>query len=66
MLRDDRWVYIQYGEDAKGGMELFDMHHDPKQYKNLAGSSEHAAILNEWKSKLADKLRAVRTNDLGR
>ena len=24
LLRDDRWAYIQYGEDAAGGIELFD------------------------------------------
>jgi iduronate 2-sulfatase len=36
MLRDDRWVFIQYGEDAKSGIELFDMQNDPKQLTNLA------------------------------
>jgi iduronate 2-sulfatase len=65
MLRDDRWVFIQYGKDAKGGVELFDMHQDPQQYTNLANSPEHAAVVASWKSKLADKLAAVRTNDLG-
>jgi iduronate 2-sulfatase len=64
MLRDDRWVFIQYGEDAKGGIELFDMQKDPKQYTNLANSPEHASIVAEWKTKLAEKLKAVRTNDL--
>jgi len=66
MLRDDRWVFIQYGEDAKGGIELFDMHKDPKQYTNLAASPEHAPIVAAWKTRLADKLTAVRTNDLPR
>jgi iduronate 2-sulfatase len=36
MLRDDRWVFIQYGEDAERGIELFDMQNDPLQYTNLA------------------------------
>lgn len=66
MLRDDRWAFIQYGENAKGGIELFDMHRDPHQYTNLANSPEHAAIVAGWKSKLADKLKAVRANDLVR
>ncbi|MCP5558925.1 MAG: sulfatase [Verrucomicrobiaceae bacterium] len=64
LLRDDRWVYIQYGEDAKGGIELFDMQNDPHQYTNLATSPDHADIVAEWKSKVAAKLKAVRANDL--
>ncbi|MCB1278431.1 MAG: DUF4976 domain-containing protein, partial [Prosthecobacter sp.] len=64
MLRDDRWVYIQYGEDAKGGIELFDMHKDPKQYTNLANSPEHAPVVIKWKERLAAKLKEVRANDL--
>lgn len=64
MLRDDRWVYIQYGEDAKGGIELFDMHKDPQQYTNLANSPEHASVIAEWQEHLAAKLKEVRTNDL--
>jgi hypothetical protein len=42
------------------------MHRDPHQYTNLANSPEHAAIVAGWKSKLADKLKAVRANDLVR
>ena len=64
LLRDDRWVYIQYGEDAKGGMELFDMQNDPQQFTNLAGSPNHAEIVEAWKAKVAEKLKAVRANDL--
>ena len=64
MLRDDRWVFIQYGEDARSPMELFDMKKDPKQYTNLASSPQHASIIAGWKTKLADKLKAARTNDL--
>lgn len=64
MLRDDRWVFIQYGEDAKGGIELFDMRRDPQQFTNLASSPEHAAIVAGWQTKLTAKLKAVRSNDL--
>lgn len=66
LLREDRWAYIQYGEDAAGGIELFDMQADPKQYVNLAGKPEHAATVESFKTKLAAKLRAVRANDLGK
>ena len=64
MLRDDRWVFIQYGEDAKGDIELFDMQRDPHQFTNLATSPEHATIVAGWQAKLAAKLKAVRSNDL--
>jgi iduronate 2-sulfatase len=64
LLREDRWAYIQYGEDGKAGAELFDMQADPKQYVNLVDKPEHADRAAEFKKKLAAKLAAVRTNDL--
>lgn len=64
MLRDERWVFIQYGEDARGGIELFDMQSDPKQYTNLASRPEHASRVIEWKAKVAAKLAGARANDL--
>lgn len=66
LLREDRWAYLQYAEDAAQGIELFDMHADPKQYTNLATKPEFAGEVSRLKTKLADKLRDVRTNDLGR
>lgn len=66
LLRDDRWAYIQYGEDASGGIELFDMANDPRQYTNLAERPEFATVVNGFKTKLTAKLRAVRDNDLRR
>ncbi len=66
LLRDDRWSYIQYGEDASKGIELFDMTADPWQYTNLARKSDFAAVVDSFKARLAAKLRAVRDNDLGR
>lgn len=64
LLREDRWAYIQYGEDAQGGIELFDMHNDPQQYTNLAGSPAHADLLSSFKAKFARKMQALRDNDL--
>lgn len=66
LLREDKWAYIQYGEDAAQGSALFDMAADPQQYTNLAAKSEYAAVVASFKSKLAAKLHAVRANDLGR
>lgn len=64
LLREDKWAYLQYDEDASRGIELFDMAKDPKQYTNLADKPEFAPVVAELKTKLAAKLRAVRDNDL--
>ena len=66
LLREDRWAYIQYHEDASAGIELFDMEQDPQQYTNLAGLPEYAPVVARFKAKLAEKLREVRDNDLDR
>ncbi len=65
LLREERWAYIQYEEDASNGIELFDTKKDPMQYTNLAEAPEHAKTVARFKAKLAAKLRAVRDNDLG-
>ena len=64
LLRDDRWAYIQYAEDASKGIELFDVVKDPKQYTNLAGKPEFASVVEIFKTKLKTKLAEVRNNDL--
>ncbi|MGH8021222.1 MAG: sulfatase-like hydrolase/transferase [Opitutaceae bacterium] len=64
LLREDRWAYLQYAEDASKGMELFDMVDDPKQYTNLAADPEYAAVVKRLRAKLAAKLRSLRDNDL--
>lgn len=65
LLRTAKWAYIQYDEDAKSGIELFDMENDPKQYTNLAYNSEYSMIIDDFQLKLKEKLEEVRTNDLG-
>lgn len=65
LLRDDRWAYIQYREDASGGIELFDMEKDPKQYTNLAEKPGYEKVVAQFKQRMAEKLKAIRTNDLG-
>ena len=65
LLRDHKWAYIQYDEDAGSGMELYDMEYDPKQYNNLAYNPMYANIVKEFQEKLKKKLKEVRNNDLG-
>jgi len=64
LLREDRYAYIQYKEDGSAGIELFDTEKDPLQYTNLAEFSEHQALVDRFRKKLAAKLTAVRDNDL--
>ncbi len=65
LLRTDNRAYIQYGEDASLGIELFDMEKDPGQYTNLAMLPEYAEEVQDFQNKLKQKLKEVRTNDLG-
>ncbi|MEM7385461.1 MAG: sulfatase-like hydrolase/transferase, partial [Verrucomicrobiota bacterium] len=64
LLREQDWAYIQYEEDASGGIELFDMVNDPGQFTNLALSDDHRERVDRFKADLSAKLRVVRTNDL--
>lgn len=66
LLREKKWAYVQYGEEAEGGIELFDMEKDPGQDTNLAQSAQHRGILDSFRVKMAAKLQAVRINDLVR
>lgn len=65
LLREDKWAYIQYKEDASSGIELFDMEEDPRQFHNLAHVTEYQSQVSRLQRKLADKLREIRDNDLG-
>ena len=64
LLREDKWAYIQYGEKAERGMELFDMESDPLQYTNLADDLKHQETVDRFRKQFAEKMRAVRDNDL--
>lgn len=66
LLREFRWAFIQYGEDASGGMELYDMEKDPKQIDNLAHLPEHRTVVRRFRAAMAAKLKEIRENDLGR
>jgi len=64
LLREDKWAFIQYEEDASKGIELFDMVADRHQYKNLATDARFASVVERFQAKLAAKLRALRDSDL--
>jgi iduronate 2-sulfatase len=64
LLRSEDHAFIQYKEDASGGVELYDMRKDSKQYTNLAKLPEHARLVEEFHEQLTAKLRAVRNSDL--
>lgn len=66
LLREDRWAYIQYHEDASRGIELFDMEKDPRQFTNLARNPEYKAVVEHFRARMAAKMEELRTNDLGR
>ncbi|NNJ27683.1 sulfatase [Alienimonas chondri] len=64
LLRDDRFAFIQYDEDAGGGLELFDMHADPQQFHNLADRPAFAETVARYRGLLTDRLAEIRDNDL--
>ena len=65
LLRDKKWAYIQYDEDASAGIELFDMENDPQQFTNLAEHTDHKAVVERFRQLMKAKLADVRDNDLG-
>ena len=64
LLRSRNWAYLQYGENASGGRELFDMVRDPGQFTNLAEEPLHAETSLAFQNRLKARLQAVRKNDL--
>jgi iduronate 2-sulfatase len=64
LWRDHRYAFIQYGENAENGMELYNVVDDPKQYRNLAFDPEHQNLITEYKKRMKEKLDMVRKNDL--
>jgi iduronate 2-sulfatase len=56
LLRTDRWALMRYGN---GGVELYDMQADPRQYTNLATDPKHARTRTELLAKLDTKLKMM-------
>ena len=65
LLREDNWSYIQYGENAQNGTELYDIQKDPGQFTNLARKEDFQSIVTQFQQKMANKLAEIRNNDLG-
>jgi len=65
LLREHDWAFLQYGEKAERGVELFDMRKDPHQYQNLASDPEYRPVVDRFRRQLREKLKAVRDHDLG-
>ena len=64
LLRDENWAYIQYGENAGKGVELYNMNDDPLQRNNLARNPDYVVVVEGFRQRLAAKLAEVRDNDL--
>lgn len=64
LLRDKQYAYIQYGENAEKGIELYDTKEDPQQYSNLAKSDVYQDLVNAYQMKMKKKLEEIRSNDL--
>lgn len=64
LVRTDKWAYMQYGDDGSGGMELYDMQLDSKQFNNLANHPRYKSMVDEMQKRLNEKLIDVKTNDL--
>ncbi len=50
-IRSERWRYITY---ADGSEELYDLQADPREWTNLAGKAEHAAVIAEHRKWLPE------------
>ncbi|MDF1810942.1 MAG: sulfatase-like hydrolase/transferase, partial [Verrucomicrobiales bacterium] len=64
LLRDKNYSFIQYGENAENGIELFDIKSDPGQFANLAVKEEKQSLVDSYRKKMTAKLQAIRNNDL--
>lgn len=65
LIRNDKWAYIQHGEDASKGRQLYSVEDDPKQFTNLAKVEGYQETVAQMEGMLKAKLTEVRTNDLG-
>lgn len=51
---DQRWRFVQWGEDGEGGYELYDLSKDHKNYYNLAENPEYKKIRKKMEKLLGD------------
>ncbi len=63
LLRTDKWAYIKYRD---GSQELYNMENDPRQYRNLADSADHADILQRMDAAVTSKRNELKPKAGGR
>ncbi|GAB5404642.1 MAG: sulfatase [Aureliella sp.] len=64
LWREKKWSFVQYGEQAQNGTELFDVEADPGQYRNLAADREYEDVVTRMRQNIQRKLVEIRDNDL--
>ena len=55
-LRTEHWRYIRY---ADGSEELYNLHTDPNEWNNLAGSEQHAERMRTLRRMLSKRLAEI-------
>lgn len=58
-LRTKDWRFTQWGEGTEN-MELYDLNKDPSEFTNQAQNPEYKATVEKMKTRLDDRIRAVR------
>ena len=61
-VRDARWKYIHFYRDPEEE-ELYDLHSDPDELRNLAANPDHAAELQRLRTRLAELRREYDDDD---
>jgi len=64
-LRTDRYRYTEWGENGKGGNELYDHESDPTEMKNLAGLANQAAVVKGLSKQLQKRIEEARRKPAG-
>ncbi len=59
-LRTDRYRYTEWGEEGRGGNELYDHRTDPAEMHNLAGAADHAHTVAELSKQLRARIAQAR------
>lgn len=64
-IRTPRYRYTAWGENGKGGAELYDHETDPEEMHNLAGSKKHAETIGSLAQHLKERIAAANKEPQG-